>query len=363
MKNRFGPAYFLLCLLLIFTLMRLEGQGISKEGCFDQQGRYVRCGQTFSAYKDGVKYNCVCNCDGTDRCTPASSSSGSYRSGSDNVTEMVAGAVINGLFSALDKLLNSPSKQKNAHAQEEQYESPEKIKAREAEYARKREEYKRQIAEQVNRATDEYTKQLKGKFEDQKQATLNDFKTKLVKSEAVKTIKQLNCSAFKSIEAAKINCTNIDFNKPESLMEQTRSTADFSSGLPSDCPEVKITIPDVVPERPVGFQQSFYQAIKFKADSINNQVTLLKEIGRSLQKKIKANEAVINKYKSETKPDNTHDDLLGEAMKALEESKEEQKNITEEINECEKRVELYETLRSNYDVNKNDKTISGNENK
>lgn len=363
MKNKTISAFLLLSILFASTGICTKGQGISKEACFDQQGNYVGCGQPFVAYKDGVKYNCVCNCNGSDRCTPASSSSGSYRSGSDNVTEMLAGAVINGLFSALDKLLNSSSKQKNTHAQESQYESPEKIKAREAEYARKREEYKKQIAEQVNRAADEYTKQLKGKFEDQKQATLNDFKTRLVKSEAVKTIKQLNCAAFKSTEAAKINCTNIEFNKPESPMEQTRSTADFSSGLPSDCPEVKIIIPDVVPEHPVGFQQSFYQAIKFKADSINNHVTLLKETGRSLQKKIQANEAVVNKYKSGTKPDNTHDDLLGEAMKALEESKEEQKNITDEINACEKRVELYETLRSNYDVNKNDKTVSGNENK
>ncbi|MDP4227539.1 MAG: hypothetical protein Q8910_14255 [Bacteroidota bacterium] len=351
MKNKNISALLLLSILFASTGICTKGQGISKEACFDQQGNYVGCGQPFVAYKDGVKYNCVCNCDGSDRCTPASSSSssGSYRSGSDNVKEMVAGAVINGLFSALEKLLNSPPKQKNTHAQE-------------AEDARKREEYKKQIAEQVNRAADEYTKQVKGKFEDQKQATLNDFKTRLVKSEAVKTIKQLNCAAFKSTEAAKINCTNIEFNKPEGPMEQTRSTADFSSGLPSDCPEVKIIIPDVVPEHPVGFQQSFYQAIKFKADSINNHVTLLKETGRSLQKKIKANEAVVNKYKSETKPDNTHDDLLGEAMKALEESKEEQKNITEEINACEKRVELYETLRSNYDVNKNDKTVSGNEN-
>jgi len=360
-------------ILATVTIGSIYPQGVDCVECYDQNGSPIGCNSKWYPVHNGVEYECICICGvgGGPKCTPLSSSSSSNSSGysssqgsGTDIRVMVASAVINGLFNALDRLINSPQ-QNNSTSTQSQSQSPSVTNTHEltpeekAEIERKQAEYRKNVIDQVNRANDEYTSQISNKFEDQKEITLNDFKTKLVRSESVKTIKQLNCAARQSTKAAKMNCSTIDFDNLSGSAEMVRSAADFTSGLP-DCPEIKINVSDVTPEQPVGFQQVFYQTVKYKADSINNHVNILKEKGKKVQKEIDDKEAEIKKIKSESKATTEDDPLMKEALKALEESKEEKNNITEEIKASEKKVELYETLRSSYDKNT---TTSGDENK
>jgi hypothetical protein len=358
MKSKFF--YFLIIAGLIGCILPAESSaqsGISCEGCFDGDGNSVGCGSTWTVVYNGTEYNCRCVCGvgGGPECTPVSSSSSSYSSGSsgsDFRTDL-ATMVIGGLFNALNNWLNSPTPSQNK--QSSAANSPayhEMTAAEKAEIEKRQAEYRQHVKEQVDKATEEYSKQINGSFTDRQTAMAVDFKTKLVKSESVRTIRQLNCAAFSSIRAAKINCTSIDFNSLDGAMEQSRASADFTSGLPSDCPEITINIPDVVSSHPVGFQQMFYQALKFKADSINRHVTLLKDSGRDIQKKIEEKKAVVEKLKSDNDAGQNNDKLMQEALKALKESEDQQDELTEEIKASEKNVELYDMIRSTYDTNK-----------
>ncbi|HPT12366.1 MAG TPA: hypothetical protein PLP69_07045 [Bacteroidales bacterium] len=358
MKNRIY--YCLLVAGLLTLLLPTESRaqsGISCEGCFDGDGHPVGCGSTWTVVYNGTEYNCRCVCGvgGGPDCTPvssSSSSSSSYSSGSsgDFRTDL-ATMVIGGLFNALNNWLNSPAPSQNKQASS----SPayhEMTAEEKAEIERKQAEYRQHIQEQVDKASEEYTKQINGSFTDKQTAMAVDFKTKLVKSESVKTIKQLNCAAYNSIQAAKLNCQTIDFNTLDGSMEQARSTADFANGLSSDCPEIKLQIPDVVPSHPVGFQQMFYQTVKFKADSINKHVLLLKESGKTIQKKIEEKKSVVEKLKSDKNAGQNNDQLMQEALKALKESEDQQDELTEEIKASEKNIELYDMIRSTYDTDK-----------
>ena len=123
--------------------------------------------------------------------------------------------------------------------------------------------------EQVQKVQAEYSQILNEKFSDLQKNTADDFKNRIVKSEAIKNIKQLNCAANQSIEAAKIVLQGKDnFNNLEGSLESMRSLSDFTNLKSSDCPEIKYVIPEVTVSNPVGFQQMIYQTVKYKADSI-----------------------------------------------------------------------------------------------
>jgi hypothetical protein len=371
MKNK------IFCLLLVGVLTALllpaetrAQSGVSCEGCYDGNGNPVGCGSTWTVVYNGTEYNCRCVCGvgGGPECTPVSSasSSSSYSSGSgSNSSDFrtdLATMVIGGLFNALNNWLNAPApSQNNQAATTSTYH--EMTAAEKAEIEKRQTEYREHVKEQVDKASEEYTQQINGSFTDRQTAMAVDFKTKLLRSESVKTIKQLNCAAFTSIQAAKSNCQNIDFNILDGAMDQARSEADFASGLPADCPEIKINVPDVVPSHPVGFQQMFYQTVKFKADSINKHVDLLKESGKEIQKKIDEKKADVEKMKADKNAGQNNDQLMQEALKALQESEEQQNSLTEEIKTSEKNIELYDMIRSTYDTDKKSNSNQKNETK
>ena len=370
MRNRLFFRLAIIAILFAMSGVLTSAQDISCEGCYDGEGNPVGCGDPWTVEYNGTSYNCVCVCGvgGGPQCTPVSSSSSSsnssgYSSGyssSDFRTDL-ATAVIGGLFNALNNWLNSPPPGQNNSQATSSPAYPELSPAEKAEIERKKAEYKQHVKEQVDKATDEYARISSQSFEDRQAATAIDFKTRLIRSESVRTIRQLNCAAYNSLKAARANCENIDFTTLNGEAEQARSSADIASGLPSDCPEIKIRIPDVAPSHPVGFQQVFYQTVKFKADSIASHVKLLKESGIDLQKKIESRKAEIVKLKSETGTENNGDQLLAEAMKALKESEDQQDDLTEEIRNSEKNIELYDMIRSTYDIDKTDKSTQKNE--
>lgn len=362
MKNNTLKALIFVCILSAFPFVYSHAQGIEKVSCFDQNGHPVACGDPWYAVKDGVTYKCFCNCDGADQCTPVSSSSSSsstssYNSGSNDIRIVVASAVIGGLFNVLNKWINSSSSKKTSASAAPRQLSQAEIE----ENARKQAEYRQHILDQVNKASTEYANQTSQGFNEKQKSISNDLKTRFVKSEAVKQIKQLNCAANQSIQAAKENC-KLNVNNLEGSMELARSKADFPSILLPDCPEITYNIPDVTPAQPIGFQQIYYETIKYKSDSINTHVTQLKENNKEIQKKIDEKLQAVKELKSDNKT-TENDKLLQEAMKALNESREQQESITEEIKSSEKNIEMYDMMRSAYDVDKSNEPINKNEKK
>jgi hypothetical protein len=57
----------------------------TKDGCFDSRNHLIRCGQSFVAEYRGTIYDCVCNCSGSDRCTPRSQSRNNQAGGSTDI--------------------------------------------------------------------------------------------------------------------------------------------------------------------------------------------------------------------------------------------------------------------------------------
>jgi hypothetical protein len=338
-------------ILSLITLVSVQAQGIEKVACVDQSGRSVPCGGSWTVVYQGITYNCVCNCSGQDDCTAvssgSSSSSGSYGSGSSDYREVIVGAVIQGLFNNLNRWLNSPSEPK---AQNQPAQTHEMTDAEKAEMERKQEEYRQKVLEQVTRASDEYNKQVNQNFNTAQEATLTDFKTRLTRSEATKTIKQLNCAAYTSIEAARLACQTDDLSTIGGPLDQARAKADFTSGLPDDCPPIKVSVPDVTPEHPVGFQQYFYNTVRYKSDSVTLRVKALKEADAKMQSETKEKEAVVEKIKTQSQDKN--DPQLLRAMKELEEARQKQQQITDEIKTCQKNIDLYDIMRSTFDVDK-----------
>jgi len=140
----------------------------------------------------------------------------------------------------------------------------------------------------------DYSRQISDKFEDNKEVTLNDFKTKLVRSESVKSIKQLNCAAYTSIKAAKLACQINNFNTPGGSLEQADKLQTLLLAYLQIAGNKNYNT-DVTPEHPVGFQQSFYESVKFKSDSITQSVTSLKETHKEIGKKIEEKELWLKK--------------------------------------------------------------------
>jgi hypothetical protein len=130
--------------------------GPKKAGCLT----YGDCGQHFPATRNGVTYDCICNCDGEDQCTPVSQSGGSGAAAAvasiarapstDQIIKgMVQQAAMEWALKSIFGLLNSPSTPQK---------SPEQIRM-EQELAKKAEEER--IAK-FQAANNELGKQMKG---------------------------------------------------------------------------------------------------------------------------------------------------------------------------------------------------------
>ncbi len=202
--------------------------------------------------------------------------------------------------------------------------------------------------EQVQKVQAEYSQILNEKFSDQQKNTANTFKNRIVKSEAMKNIKQLNCASQQSIEAAEtVLQGNGNFEDPNGSLENMRSLSDFTN---TDCPDIKYEIPDVTVSNPIGFQQMIYQTVKYKADSIKVNVALLKEKETSIKKVIEEKKQVVEELKSKPPDNNTGDQLLKEALELLNESVEEGKKVNDELIKSKNSLENLENIRSTYDL-------------
>lgn len=103
------PIFLLLLLCSTDTL-----SGIVKSGCCPEGQNCVQCNEPFTATKNGVEYDCTCNCSGSDNCTPRSQSGGSssigHQSHSQSTAEMFAKELTEQVMQNLiNNLFSSPS--------------------------------------------------------------------------------------------------------------------------------------------------------------------------------------------------------------------------------------------------------------
>jgi len=223
---------------------------------------------------------------------------------------------------------------------------------------------------QISNAKSEFEKLNASNFGEQKQSALNEFKDRFAKSEATKLVKQANCAAFTSVQAAKSKLNDFsDFKDPKGPAENQRQLIDFPSSNLNDCPPIKIDIPEVNATQPLSFQELLYNYVVHQADSIKSTIDTLKlrktkNDQAIVEKKQKIEEVklVIEKQKRENKPadtlNNTRDDqLTKDALKELETAtnelqtaEENDKKMKDEIAEKEKNITALEKMRSTYDI-------------
>ena len=327
---------------------------IETVGCFTSWHELIKPGHSWDEDYNGVKYRCTCNGDGTTSCVKKSSSSSSTSnnnsSGGNNLNGQIMQSVVAPLMQNFFNWLFSPS---DDQQQESSAEDQAKIKAQNEEYERLAAEYKAKVKEQVDNLSNEYNDSMKEKFEDQKKSTVNDIKNKVAQSESVKLIKQLNCSAFQSLEAAKmISSGDIDFKDLNGDLENSSKLADLTAGKKSGCPEIKYNVREVTAVNPVGFQQVFYETIKQKADSITVSVALLKVKDDKIKSDIGEKEKAVDQLKTNPPKNGDDDQLMKDALKSLNDAVEEEKKVNEELTKDQKNIEQIEQVRSVYDIKK-----------
>ena len=342
----------LACFVVLVFPISMDAQ-IEAVECYTSSGRPIPAGGTWNETYNGVEYDCTCRKSGGPDCVPISSSSSSSsnnNSGSNDLNGQILESVVTPLIQNLFDWIFSPS---TPNSNSNEY-NEEKRKAENEEYERKAAEYRAQMKEHIEKLNNEYVQSMKEKFEDKKQTTVNDFKNRIVKSDAVKNIKQLNCAAYQSLEALKmISQDNGDFSDLNGPLENSRQLADFTASKTSNCPEIIIKVPEVTVSNPRGFQQLFFETVKHKTDSMTVSVVLLKEKDKQIKSDIVEKEKVVEQLKT-VKPtkEGNDDQLMKDALNALNEAVEEEKKVTDELSKSEKDIELLEKLRSVYDVKK-----------
>lgn len=230
--------------------------------------------------------------------------------------------------------------------------TPEEKAARAAMKNRKQVE---KIREQVAGAQKTFEKEVVKKLVNSREEVAQDLRLRMVKSQAVTAIRQVNCAAFQSLQAAKNSLAGL---------EAMREEADFTATGSAGCPEIDIEIPEVTVKQQVAFQEIFYRTVKEKSDSLQRSVDSLKKVKELNDQALKTNqekaaelEKNIIARKNEPQPET--DTLLAAALRELEEAKrmleaakEQEKKIGEDITEKELFIETLEMMRSTYDRQK-----------
>ncbi len=200
--------------------------------------------------------------------------------------------------------------------------------------------------------------------------TIENNKNRYAVSEATKTVKQLNCAAYTSLQALEVSLNDFgDFKDIDGSAEQASKLADFTTSNSNGCPEIKIDIPEVCAAQPISFQELFYSYVKHQSDSIKSTINTLKvkkikndKVIEEKKQKIEETKLIIERQTVEVNPNVKAEEtnqLLIDAMKELEEANRELQTaeeleikMKEEIDQKERYKKVLTKMRSTYDVPK-----------
>lgn len=364
MKKVFHLSFFALAVVLNFSIMLvLTASEVNAQNCVCAECN-ASC-ESIASY--GHKQSCsfyVAPSSSSSASSSSSSYSGSSASYSPGVqmAQSLIEPALDAFFTWLFTGPSADSQQKKLQKEQEKLDA--------IEYAKQQAEYHKKVEEQIANAKSEYDKILASQSLDKKAEVIADFQNRLAVSEATKTVKQLNCAAFKSLEAYKTSLNDFgDFKNLEGSAEQTRKLADFPSSNVSQCPVIKINIPEVNAAQPISFQQLLYGYVKQRSDSIKSTIDTLKlkkvkndKVIEEKKQKIEETKVIIEKQKTET-DSGTGNQLLLDAMKELEAATKEletaednEAKMKEELELKEKNYEALEKMRSTYDLDNNPTT-------
>jgi hypothetical protein len=275
------------------------------------------------------------------------SSGGGYSSG-NSAQEIMTNAIGNLFQNLLTNLFNSSSSSSDESSSSGSSSTT---------YQMSQEEVDAAIASQkawkaqVEKLQGDYNKVLNEKFADQQKNAANDLKNRFVKSEATKTIKQLNCAARKHIGDARLVLNgSANLKDVDTPLEDLRSSADFTKQPDVDCQPIEVKIPEVTVQNPVGFQQMMYQTVQNKADSISVIASLLKQRQTNLKKTIEEKQQEIKTIEQQPKHNKDADKLKAAALAALNAANEEETTVENEITNSQKGLDALEKIRSTYDL-------------
>lgn len=360
MKKVIYPLFYTLSIVLNFAVMlALTAPAVNAQNCVCAECN-ASC-ESISSYGHNTwcsYYVAPSSSSSTSSSSSSSSSASSSYSGSsysyNPAAEMASGlmeAAFDELFTWLFSDNSSSGQQKDN-----------------TDYAKLQAEYKEKVSAQVSSAKTEYEKQMLLQTQEQMDAVVDEFKNKLAISEAAKAVKQLNCAANKSILITKKKIYDFsDFDDLEGDAEEFSKLADFSTSSNTDCPPIKLNIPEVNATRTVSFQQLYYSFILHRSDSIQFTIDTLKEkkdkndiIIVEKKKKIEDTKLVIEQQKTQTDTTTnqvTGNQLLQDALKQLEIASQELQTAEDldaemqtEIETDEKNIQALEKMRSIYDT-------------
>jgi myosin heavy subunit len=310
-----------------------------------------------SAQASGEYANLMNNssCVGSASSGGGGGSSGGY-SGPDAWKYELMGGLLEGMMRGLMQNILAPAEDSSANTYEQEKARQEEEQKRlkmQAEYQEKLKQQiqtlEQQFAERDKEQFSQKTKTLANKFESRYSATVG-------KDENVKTLKQLNCAAYQSLAAAKVQIGHFNPKELNSPMEAIRSGSDFTLSSASSCPEVPIKIPEPDKPEPLQFQQELYTFVLHEAEALNTTFFEMKEKIRNVDRNISAIKSSVNTLAHQPKRTADEDKDLAEARKLLEDAMEERGKIVEEINsnvaEWDKKLTVLSSMRQQYDLPK-----------
>lgn len=341
--------------------------GVEVAACCDSRGNcsYALGSSWYDTY-NGERYLCRCD-SGGGSCSPTSSgsstrssysspSSGGGYGNSDAWKYELMGGLLQGMMQGLMQNLLTPSQDSSSNEYEQQKARQEEEQKRlkmEAEYQEKLKQQiqslEQQFADRDKEQFSQKTKTLADKFESRYTATVG-------KDENVKTLKQLNCAAYQSLMAAKIQIGHFNPKELNSPMEAIRSGSDITLSSASSCPEVPIKIPEPGKPEPMKFQQELYAFVLHEAQTLNTTFFEMKEKIRNADRNISVLKSSVNTLAQQTKRTSDDDKDLAEAQKLLEDAMDERGKIVDEINsnvaEWNKKLTVLSSMRQQYDLPK-----------
>ena len=358
---------------LLSVIFSIACQAQSAAGCFTSTGAFKPCGSSWDDTYNGVTYHCYCNCAKTPpaECSPSgsSSSSSSGRGSGYSPQVQMAHDLLQPLVTNLFKWLMSGPSPKQGQ-QHNTIEDKKKQEEAERAYQQRQEEYQAMMLAQISNAKSEFERLNKLNFGEQKQIAVSEFKDRFAKSEATKAIKQANCAAYGSLQAARSELNEfIDSKELKGSLEKQCKTIDFTNGNNNGCPEVNVQIPEVNALQTISIQEMFYNYVGHQTDSIRVSIDALKDKkimnNKALEEKMQKIEVLkntIEKQKNEVsfsavthkgETDKLTKDALNElelATAELQAAQEQDQRMKEDISLKEKSITALEKMRSTYDA-------------
>ncbi len=225
-------------------------------------------------------------------------------------------------------------------------------------------EYRAKVRKQVKKLEDEYRRLTEEEFDRRKGRLLSDLKARysatIGREETSLAIRQLNCSAFWGVKAAKVYFDeNVSLDKREEL---SRMYAQYSFGARSfsdapldECPPIEVEIPPPGTPQPVNFQRDFYNYIEQEAKRLVPVIRRLEEERNKAEQTIEAKKEEIERIETRleaadgSKKDEEDRRLLEEAERLLNQAIEKKKKAEEGLLEARKKTMALERLRGLYD--------------